>query len=188
MVRRGGVASWLARALGVWCIFAGLAAGRAQDSVSKEYQIKAAYLYNFAKFVEWPAPSFTNRDSPLVIGIFGQNPFGDELTTIARDHKINGRPIVIKAVASAADAAGVHLMFFAVTEDARIPATLVALKGEWLLTVGESDRFVASGGVINFVRESDKVRFEINTAAAGRHQLKLSAQLLKLAKTIRQEP
>jgi hypothetical protein len=186
--RRHQVFCWLARTLCVAFFFAGLTASLAQDSVSKEYQIKAAYLYNFAKFVEWPADCFTNAQSPLVIGVFGQNPFGDELKTIAKDHKINGRDIVIKPVVTTAEAAGVHLMFLGATEDDHVAGMLAALKNSSVLTVGESEKFTAAGGMINFVREADKVRFEINASAAEQRGLKISAQLLKLAKAIHKEP
>jgi hypothetical protein len=179
---------WLARTLCVAWLFGSVVAGVAQDSVSREYQIKAAYLYNFAKFVEWPAQSFTNSDAPLVIGIFGQNPFGDELMVIAKDHKINGRNIVIKQVNTVADACGVHMLFFGATEDNHILETLGSLEKKCLLTVGESEKFRASGGIINFVIEDNKVRFEINAATAEHHELKISAQLLKLAKSTHEEP
>jgi hypothetical protein len=187
-VRRRTALRWLAGLLSGACLFAGLTASLAQDSVSKEYQIKAAYLYNFAKFVEWPADSFTNNQSPLVIGVFGQNPFGDELKAIAKDHKINGRDIVIKPVATLAEAGGVHLMFFGVTEDDRVAGMLAALKNSSVLTVGESGKFFAAGGMITFVREADKVRFEIDAPAAEQHGVKISAQLLKLAKPIPPDP
>jgi len=161
---------------------------QADDSVSKEYQIKAAYLYNFAKFVEWPAQSFTNARSPLVIGILGKAPIGQELQAIARDHNINGRNIVIKAVADAAEAGQVQLLFFGNDANSRVVEMLAALKGGAVLTVGESDKFIAAGGLINFVREADKVRFEINAAAAEHAGLKISAQLLKLAKPVHTPP
>ncbi|MGA2248870.1 MAG: YfiR family protein [Verrucomicrobiota bacterium] len=186
-VRRRLVVRWLAWALCTVFFFASLTASLAQDSVSKEYQIKAAYLYNFAKFVEWPADCFTNSESPLVIGVFGQNPFGDELEAIAKDHKINGRDIVIKPVATMAEAGGVHLMFFGATEDDHVAGALAALKKSRGLTVGESEKFIAAGGMINFVRAADKVRFEINASAAAQAGLKISAQLLKLAMAIHKE-
>lgn len=157
-------------------------AGRADEAVSKEYQIKAAYLYNFAKFVEWPASSFTNAQAPLVIGVCGPNPFGNELQAIARNHQINGRDIQIRPVATAAEAGAVHLLFFSAAEDKVVAEKLAALKGAGVLTVGESKPFIAAGGMIAFVREGDKVRFEINAAAAEQHGLKISAQLLKLAR------
>jgi hypothetical protein len=186
--RRRWLPCWLARAVCVACFFAGLSSSQAADSVSKEYKIKAAYLYNFAKFVEWPADSFTNSQEPLVIGVFGQNPFGEELKAIAKDHKINGRDIVIKPVATLAEAGGVHLMFFGVTEDDQVAGMLAALKNSSVLTVGESEKFFAAGGMITFVREADKVRFEINAPAAEQHGVKISAQLLKLAKPIPPDP
>jgi hypothetical protein len=186
--RRSLVLRWQRWALCAGCWLASLLVGLAQDTVSKEYQIKAAYLYNFAKFVEWPPQSFTNQLAPLVIGVFDPNPFGSELQTIAVSHQINGRAIVIKPVANAAQAAGVHLLFIGATEDDRVAATLVALNGTGVLTVGESDRFAAAGGIIRFVRSDDKVRFQINAAAAEHQGLKISAQLLKLATATHREP
>lgn len=177
-------ARWLAAALCGWFLLAGLSTCRAQDSGSREYQIKAAFLYNFAKFVRWPAQSFTNAQSPLVIGVFGNNPFGSELQAIAKNHTIYGRRIVIKPVATVVEAATVHLLFFSAAEDGHLTETLAALKDAPVLTVGESDKFIAVGGMINFVRQGDKVRFEINNAAVARHGLKISAQLLKLAEPL----
>jgi hypothetical protein len=188
LVRRLAAFRWLAAVVCGCCFFAGLATGLAQDLVAKEYQIKAAYLYNFAKFVEWPEQCFTNSQSPLVIGVFGHNPFGDELNAIAKDHKINGRDIVIKTVATVAEAGGVDLMYFSASEDGRVAETLAALKHLPVLTVGETDKFAMSGGIIKLVREADKVHFEINAAAAEQQGLKISAQLLKLAKPIPKEP
>jgi hypothetical protein len=177
--------------LGLLCaagLLASMTAGRAQPVVSREYQIKAAYLYNFAKFVEWPSRCFTNNHAPLVIGVFGPNPFGEELQAIASKHQIDGRPIVIQPVATVAAAAGVHLLFFSAQDDDRVAGALSALKGASVLTVGESDQFAAAGGVINLVRDTNKVRFEINALAAEQQGLKISAQLLKLAKSVRREP
>jgi hypothetical protein len=161
---------------------------RADDAAPKEYQIKAAYLYNFAKFVEWPDGRFADAQSPLVIGVFGQNPFGDELRAIARDHKINGRVITIQSVQTPAEAQRVHLLFFPAAEDSHVAGLLADLKGASVLTVGESDQFNAAGGMICFVRQADKVRFEIDAAAAEQHGLKISAQLLKLARPQGKQP
>jgi len=158
---------------------------RAQDAVSREYQIKAAYLYNFAKFVDWPQESFTDGQSPLVIGVFGQNPFGTGLEAIAKAHQINGRPIVVKTITTAKDIAGVHLLFLGSAEDDHVAEILSALAGTSVLTVGESDKFMAAGGMVNFVREADKVRFAINEDAVEHHGMKISAQLLKLATFVR---
>jgi len=169
-------------------LLAGLTISSAQTSVTKEYQIKAAYLYNFAKFVQWPGQSFTNNDSPIVIGVYGQNPFGTELEAIAKDHEINGRHILIKTVESQEDAAGVNLLFISMAEDLHVAETLAALENSTVLTVGESDKFAASGGMIQFIREADKIRFSIDADAAERHGLKISAQLLKLATSVHKKP
>jgi len=186
--RPGRAGGLVARVLGCGLLLAGLWSGPAPAQVAKEYQIKAAYLYNFAKFVEWPARRFANDQSPLIIGFLGKDPVGAELETIARDHKINGRRIVIKQVETAAEAGGVHLLFFADGAGRRVAETLAALKGAAVLTVGESDAFIATGGMINFVHEADKVRFEINAEAAGSAGLKISAQLLKLARPVHNPP
>ena len=180
----GRVALWL----GYGLLLGGLLASPARAQVAKEYQIKAAYLYNFAKFVEWPAERFADDRAPLVIGIWGKDPFGEELQAIARGHKINGRNIVIKQVETAEEAGGVHLLFFSDGGDGRLAEILAALKGNAVLTVGQSDKFIAAGGMINFVREADKVRFEIDADAAERAGLKISAQLLKLAKPVHNPP
>ncbi len=179
---------WLRWLMLVGCLLGRPQAGQAQEAVSREYQIKAAYLYNFAKFVEWPSRSFTNSQAPLVIGVFGQNPFGEELLAIASKHQIDGRSIVIQPVTTMADAAGVHLLFFSAQYDDQVAGALTALKGTGILTVGESDKFAAAGGMINLVREANKVRFEINALAAEQQGLKISAQLLKLARAVRREP
>ena len=180
-VSSGFVLRWLVWAFCGWLAFTDreVVAG---EPVLKEYQIKAAYLYNFAKFVEWPAQRFADDRSPLVIGVFDSNPFGDELLAIARDHKINGRNIVIQRVQSAAEAASVHLLFFPAGHEKHSAECLAGLSTPGVLTVGESDQFLAAGGMIRFVRQADKVRFEINAAVAEQHGLKISAQLLKLAK------
>jgi len=161
---------------------------RADDAAPKEYQIKAAYLYNFAKFVEWPEGRFADAQSPLVIGVLGQNPFGDELRAIARDHKINGRVITIQSVQTPGEAQRVHLLFIPASEDSRVAEVLAGLKAASVLTVGESDQFKLAGGMICFVRQADKVRFKIVAAAAEQHGLRISAQLLKLAQPLEKQP
>ena len=182
-----GFVSRLASVAGCGLLLAGLLAFPARAQVAKEYQIKAAYLYNFAKFVEWPAQRFANDQAPLVIGILGKDPVGEGLQAIAQNHKINGRNIVIKQITTAGEAGNVHLLFFS-DDDTRVMETLAVLKWGAVLTVGESDKFIAAGGMINFVHEADKVRFEINAAAAEHAGLKISAQLLKLAKLVHTPP
>jgi hypothetical protein len=152
--------------------------------VPREYQIKAAFLYNFTKFVEWPPRRFAAPESPIVIGILGANPFGDELEAIVKNRKVNNRPIEIRIVATEAEAAAVHVLFAGAGQESRMAAMSGSLQTQSILTVGESPSFAASGGIIDFVVEGDKVRFAINARLGEQSGLKISAQLLNLAMAV----
>lgn len=156
-----------------------------QAQVPKEYQVKAALLYNFTKFVEWPPGRFDTEHAPLIIGVFGKNLFGAELQNAVQGRKLGTHDIVVKQLTSTDEAATVHLLFVPTAEDAHTPALLQTLQNQPVLTVGESAAFAKSGGMINFVLEGDKVRFEINGDASAQAGLRISAQLMKLAKTVR---
>jgi hypothetical protein len=163
----------------VWLLFVG--AGRAQESPPTEYQIKAAFLFNFAKFVEWPAPAFAEETSPMVIGILGENPFRDDLERMIQGKTINNRPLVIKAFRSPAEATNCHVLFISTSEKTRLPDVFASLRGTSVLTVGETERFTEAGGMIKFVLEGGKIRFQVNDAAARSAGLKISSKLLSLA-------
>ena len=152
----------------------------AAEAIPKEYKLKAAFIYNFAKFVEWPAAAFPDTASPIVIGVLGRNPFGDELLNAVKNRKINGRSIHIRQVSTAAEASRTQVLFVSAGEERNFGALKNSL-GAGVLSVGESAAFASQGGTINFSLVEDKLRFEINMAAAHRSQLKISAQLLKLA-------
>ncbi len=155
-------------------------AAAADAAVSKEYELKAAFLYNFTKFIEWPAARFANDASPVVIGVLGKNPFGDELESVVKGRTVKGRDIVVKLLASADEAPAVHILFVPAGEEPRLAAT-DAWRKIAVVVVGESPRFAPLGGAITFKPEADKVRFAIDLAAAESVGLKISAQLLKLA-------
>ncbi len=180
-LRRIALAGYLAW-LGLLCQFS---TGFSAELVSEEYQLKAAFLFNFAKFVEWPSQRFDTAASPIIIGVFGESPFGDALERLTRDRTINGRPILVRSVQSTAAARETHLLFFCADEDNHFPERSHALNVSNTLTVGESDAFGRRGGIINFVMEGQKLRFEINIGEAAGAGLKMSAQLQKLAKNIR---
>jgi hypothetical protein len=163
----------------VWLLSVG--DGRAQESPPTEYQIKAAFLFNFAKFVEWPAAAFNEATSPMVIGILGENPFRDELQRMIRGKFINNRPLVIKEFRSPAEATNCHILFISTSEKQQLPEILKSLHGTSVLTVSETGRFTETGGMINFVVEGNKVRFQINEAPARSAGLKISSKLLSLA-------
>ena len=167
----------------IWLLL--IAAPTLRAEVSKEQQLKAALLFNFTKFVEWSPASFPAPDSPLVIGVLGSPSFADEMENVAKNRNVNGHKISVKKLQGAAGARGVHLLFVSASEDARLGELRGALRGANVLTVGESEAFAKSGGVITFVIVGGKVRFDINSTAAGQASVKISAQLQKLARTVR---
>lgn len=160
----------------------------AESSVPLEYKVKAAFLYNFTRFVEWPSASFAANDGPLIIGICGRNPFGGELEQGLKGRSVNGHPIELRAVETPEAAKQVHLLFVPAGEDGRASVWIKSVAGIGVLTVGETEKFADAGGMIRFVREADKVRFDINMEPAEQGKLRVSAQLQKLARTVRQRP
>ncbi len=166
----------------------GVFASALPAQISKEYQLKAAFLFNFTKFVEWPAARFAGAESPIVIAVVGRNPFGDELEKIVRDRTVNGRRLVIVRFDTADEALQVHAVFIAVGEEPLVEKQIGPLIDAGVLVVGESERLAALGGAVTFKTTDDKVRFEINLAAAKRGGLKVSAQLLRLATAVRRQP
>src|SRR5258708_3925515 len=172
----------LAALLGL-LVFAGPAVCNADASVSKEYLLKAAFLYNFTKFVEWPPKRFANETSPIVIGVLGWNwnPFSDELINLVSGKKVGGRPVIVKNVETPEEASAVHVLFVTAGLEQRWFKGLKSAPNTGVLTVGESEEFAADGGIITFILKEDNVRFEINQDAGKDTGLKISAQLLKLA-------
>jgi len=161
---------------------AGAAAGAAAPA--RECEIKAAFLYNFTKFVDWPERTFANADAPIVIGVFGESPCAQELERLTKDRKVNGRTLVVRRIASAAEAKVTQLLFVGSAQEAQFAGLEPAIESLPVLTVGESPRFVTLGGAIDFVPQGDKIRFEINIDAAEHAGLKISAQLQKLATVV----
>ena len=150
-----------------------------------ESQVKGAFLYNFAKFVDWPSQAFQDANSPIVIGVMGEKQYSDAVETITKGKMVNGRRLACRRLDTERGVDGCHIVFIAASERRRTNGVLERLKASPTLTVGETDGFIQSGGVIGFVVEDQKVGFEINAGAAKRKGLKISSQLLKLAKTVR---
>ena len=151
-----------------------------------EYEVKAAFLYNFAKFVEWPATAFASADAPLVFCIVGANPFDGALERVISDRTAHGRKILVRDVTDASGG-GCHLVFITEKENervARLVHTAQSTAQAPVLTVGESETFADSDGMIRLVVEEGGVRFDINAAAAERAGLRFSSQLLKLARRV----
>lgn len=164
------------------------AAFGAEVAIGREFQIKATFLANIPKFVEWPADSFATIDAPLVIGVLGPRLFGDRLALWVKGRKINGRNLVVLQVDTVEAAQASHLLYVSNAANPRFWLMRNELQGSAILTVGESATFIAAGGSIRFVPVGDRLRFEINMSAAERARLKISSQLQKLATTVSRMP
>ena len=158
---------------------------KAQAGSVDEASVKAAYLYNFAKFVGWPEEA-GNPGTPLVIAVFGKDAFGAVLKQTVRGETVNGRVISVQSVNRIEDLRPCHILFFGSSNKKRLGEILRATEGAGILTVGETDEFIQLGGVIVFVPEGNKIRFEINLGAARRNRLTISARLLRVAKGVRE--
>jgi hypothetical protein len=146
-----------------------------------EYQVKAFFLYNFARYVEWPPESFKAANDPIVICILGTNPFGSALDRAVAGKVVEGRPFIVRRISDIQPGGNCHMLFVNSTERKRFRGMAANLKGSGVLTVGETPGFTADGGVINFKLVDGKVRFEIDVEAAGRERLHISSKLLSLA-------
>jgi hypothetical protein len=163
------------------------ASAQALDSSdSSEYLIKAGFIYNFAKLVAWPAGSFAQPDSPIVIGILGTDPFGDVIDRILADKKVDARRFVIKRLKWGMDLKDCDILFIGASEAVHLEEVLHSLKGQPILTIGETPGFARRGCIINLIVEDNKVRFEVNLDAAKQADLNISSRLLALAKIIPQ--
>lgn len=155
-----------------------------QAQTATEYQVKAAFLFNFAKFVEWPADAFRSDDAPLQICVLGQDPFDPDFEQAIAEKTVNGRRLEIIHPSGLDQAKACQIIFVAASEGPRLREILRRLRGSGALTVGDAAGFARMGGIINFVLDDSRVRFEINLQAADRAHLKLSARLLTVAKLI----
>ncbi len=180
---------WLRSQARWWCGALALAgalfgcASAAELSALAEHQIKALYLFNFTKYVEWPAAA--SNAAPFVIGVCEALEVRNDLVEITRDKRVQGRAIVIQAVRSAQDVGACDLLFIGATDQARIAEFLRPSRNAAVLTVGSAENFLALGGMVNFVRREDKLRLEIGLDAVQRARLVMSAKLLAIAGTIK---
>jgi len=149
-----------------------------------DYQIKAVFLFNFAQFVEWPASAFSNSQTPLVIGVLGQDPFGSYLDETVRDERVNNRPLVVQRYRRAEDIGTCHILFISRSETSRLGDVLDKVRGRNILTVSDGEGFSARGGIIQFVTTNNKVRLRINLAAARTAGLTISSKLLRPAELV----
>ena len=154
-----------------------------ETSIPHEYTVKAAFLYNFAKFVEWPDDAFLNDRCSIVLGIFGEDPFGRALDSIKRK-TVGARKLVIERSQTLEDLKKCHLIFISRSEKNDLDKIIAQLKDLNVLTVSDIEGFALKGGVIGLFTAGNKIRFEINVDSAKRNGLQISSKLLKLAKII----
>lgn len=170
--------------LSVACAVAsGTLNAHAQLSVDREYQIKAAILYNFAKFVQWPAEALPETSTTITIGVLGEDPFGAALESI-QGKTVRGKTLVINRFKGLQDLTFSHILFISSSEKAHLAQVMQTLNHSGILTVGEMQQFAELGGIINLTIAKNTVRFEINVGSAERAGLKISSELLKLAKVV----
>jgi hypothetical protein len=160
----------------------------AQGPAFDEYQVKAAFLYNFAKFVEWPPRTFANATDPFEICIIGQNPFGSTLEDMVQGKKIGARGFAVWQLRDTQQAGKCQILFIGAAASKRHPASLEALKSANILTVGETEDFTATGGIIGFKLEGTRVRIRIALDTAERTRLRISSKLLGVAEIVKRQP
>jgi hypothetical protein len=156
--------------------------GAALESVS-EYAVKAAYLYNFAKFVEWPLQAFKTATSPLILCIVGKDPFGDALDAVV-NKTVRERTLVVQRLPRVEKNTGCHILFLSNSESNHLAQVLRGLENAPVLTVSDIQGFAEAGGMIGLINVEQHIRFEINISSVQKANLKISSQLLKLAKII----
>jgi hypothetical protein len=153
----------------------------AQTAISREYEIKAVFLFNFAQFVDWPAEASAGPQTPLIIGVLGEDPFDGYLDDTVRGEKLNNRPFVVQRYRRVEDIDGCQVLFIGRTNPNQLGHIMAALKGRSILTVGDTEGFAEDGGIIRFVTENNRIRFRINVDAAQAAHLIISSKLLRLA-------
>ena len=153
-------------------------------AAASEYELKAAFLVNFAKFVEWPAAAFDTSASPVLVGVVGDDPFGPDLDNTVRGKLFGGRSMDVKRFDWRDDLTGFHIVFISASEQRRLKDILRPLETTSILTVSDMDDFCTQGGVIALVSVKERIRFEVNRAAARRRGLKISSRLLSLATAV----
>lgn len=159
-------------------------AALAQPDQPSEYDVKAAFLFNFTKFVEWPQGSFEDSQAPIVLGIVGDDPFGDSLVRMIMGQKVQGRSLIIRRERIGDDLRRCHVLFVSVSEREHAARILASVQTASVLTVSDMEGFAEAGGVMQFVTQDDRVRFLVNLDAATQARLRLSAKLLALARVI----
>lgn len=150
-----------------------------------EYQLKAAYIYNFAKFVDWPPQAFDNPMQPLLFCVLGQSALSDPLRDALAGKVVDQRSLSFRLLTDAKQAGRCHVLFISASDKKHLRQTLDEIKSLPILTAGDADDFTSEGGIVRFVLEEGRVRLEFNLDAADSAKLRISSKLLSLGKTLK---
>jgi hypothetical protein len=161
-----------------------LGAARGEPGTPTEYEVKAVFIYNFARYMQWPDASMPEARKTFVIGLIGKDPFGQALDDAVRDQSVQGRRIVVKRFDGLEDVGGCDILFISASEKGNLKRILAVVRTAPVLTVGDMERFAEAGGMINLTTEESRVRFEMNIEAVERVGLKASSHLLRLARIV----
>lgn len=161
-----------------------LLCGVCRAEVAAEYQVKAVFVFNFSRFVEWPPQAFTAPDAPFVIGILGDDPFGARLDEAVRGEQIDQHPLSVRRFRTLGDIGDCQILFIGRSEGAQLPQVLAALEHRSTLTVSELDRSSERGVMIQFTMENNRIRLRINVEAARAAGLTISSKLLRSAEIV----
>ena len=153
----------------------------------KEYLLKAAYLFNFASFVEWPAARFKKSDSPIIFGVVGVDPFGDSLEKTFKGRKVGTRALTVSRFSDAKSLGNCHVLFLPQGHKQDLKKIIAYCQKTNVLLVSESPGFLKQGGIVNFYIEDDSIQFEIHVDRAKRWKLEISSKLLRLARLVKGE-
>jgi hypothetical protein len=156
----------------------------AQTPGTREYQIKAIFLFNFTQFIEWPSSSFPTTQSPMVIGILGKDPFGNYLEEVLSNEKVNGHALVTHHYNTIDELESDCLILYINSETPKIETVITKLKGRNILTVSEAPNFIKQGGMIRFYTKENKIQLQVNPEAAKSANLTISSKLLRLAEIV----
>ena len=171
----------LALIVATGAILAAAAPGQTAD----EYQVKAAYMYNFAKFVDWPAAAFDSPAQPMVFCVLGPTPLSRVLGETLAGKVLDQRPLLFRQLTDSTQAGKCQVLFIGFSDKKRLRQTLDEVRALHVLTVGEGEDFTAEGGIVRFVMDAGRVRLEFNVDAAEDAKLRVSSKLLGLAKVVR---
>jgi YfiR/HmsC-like len=162
-----------------------LALFHGQQTRPQDNEVKAAYLFNFGRFATWPASATAAEGPSINVCVIGRDPFGTVLDSTLAGETIDGKNVAVKRIMAAKDAAGCRILFVSASEELQVSQILEVIGRAAVLTVSDLPGFTARGGMIQFVLQDNRVRFEVNLAAAEQANLKLSSELLKVATTVR---